>query len=274
MKFSFVLCALALLLSAGCSYRDLKNGTQATQTFGQSGANLGFAQIQAAVLGPKCARCHGAMVASYEAVKNLSQDIQARVGSSDANFVMPPPNAVPLTTEERNLLLAWIGAGSPRDPTQPNPANPSPPGNPPAPGNPSPPPGPAPTPRLSFANLSATVFQPKCARCHSGMMGSYESVVANLQEIEMRVRSTFDFEKMPPARAPQLTTEELNLLLDWIQAGAPREGNATPPPGRPQPPSQPPAPPAPLPPCEDSRAKNGDDDHCEDDFINQTERNL
>jgi uncharacterized membrane protein len=238
---------ILVLLSSGCSYRDLKEPQKISGSTQYTGANLSFAQIQASVLAPKCARCHG-WVNSYEAVKGLSGEIQARVESQDPNFLMPPTNAAPLSAEEKSLLLSWLASGAPRDSTN------APTPNPPAPVVPEPPVVPPPSlPRLSFSNVSAQVFQPKCARCHSGMLSSYESVVANLTQIESRVRSTLDFEKMPPPRAAQLTQEEFLLLTDWIKAGAPKGDQNSP---------NPPTNPTPTPPpCEDDlRGKKGDDD--------------
>jgi uncharacterized membrane protein len=249
MKKNFIqYLAITLVLASGCSYRDLKEPQKTTGTLPSTGSTMGFAQIQASVLGPKCARCHG-WATAYEAVKGLSGEIQTRVGSQDPNFLMPPVNAAPLSAEEKSLLLSWLAAGAPRDSTN----APSP--NPPAPVVPPPVVPPPSLPRLSFANVNAQVFQPKCARCHSGMMASYESVVANLTQIESRVRSTLDFDKMPPARAPQLTQEEFLLLTDWIKAGAPRGDQNSP---------NPPTNPTPTPPpCEDDlQGKKGDDDDC------------
>lgn len=272
-KASLLTIAMISLLF-GCSYRDLKNTDPSSGSLGQSGANLSFQQIQASILGPKCARCHG-WVASYETVKSFGQDIRARINSMSVNFVMPPPNAAALTPDEKNALSAWIAAGAPLDGTAPPAPNPTQPTQPP--GNPNPPTPPAPpAPRLSFETVNREVFQPKCARCHSGMMASYESVLANLQFIEMRVRSTFDFERMPPPRAPQLTVEEQDLLFDWIQAGAPKDGVQ---PGNPDPspnpnPTDPQNPTVPQPsPCEDLESKNGQDDLC-DDFISNSRKGL
>lgn len=293
MKKANLLWIALISLLFGCSYRDLKTTEPSSGSLGQSGASLSFQQIQASILGPKCARCHG-WVANYDTVKSLGQEIQARINSMSANFVMPPPNAAALSPEEKSALSSWIAAGSPLEggvtqPTPPIPSQPNEPPSPPSPPTPPVPPG-TPAPRLSFETVNRDVFQPKCARCHSGMMSSYERVVANLNLIEMRVRSTFDFEKMPPPRAPQLTNEELNLLLDWIQAGAPKDGPANPTdPNNPNDPTQPqPSPqpsPAPAPtdpsqpgqppvnPCEDPDSKKGQDDHC-DDFISTARKGL
>lgn len=228
------LLTLALLISS-CAYRTEKEGEPTARL---NAAALGFSEVQAAILGPKCARCHG-FVASYEGVVANLTEISARIASADPGFLMPPPGRGTLTAEEKAALQSWISRGAPQfagggtgnQPVEPAP-NPAP----------SPPPAPVPAPPgFNFANVQQKVFAPKCSRCH-GFVASYESVVPMLTEIESRVRSPLEFEQMPPPRATQLTEEEKNLLLDWIKAGAPEKsdgGGVAPAPG-PNPAPQPP----------------------------------
>lgn len=209
MRFATTLI-LAILLSS-CAYRVEKESEPTARLNANA---VGFSEVQAAILGPKCARCHG-WVASYDEVVANLDELSARVQSGDPGFMMPPPGRGTLTAEEKAALQGWIERGAPRFAEgggESRPPEPIP--------DPLPPPAPA-TPGLNFAHVQEKVLTPKCARCHGGMMGSYESVVANLTEIESRVRSAFEFDQMPPARAPQLNEEEKNLLLDWIKAGAP-----------------------------------------------------
>jgi uncharacterized membrane protein len=230
---SAILLITALLFSS-CSYRVEK---ESEPTVKLNTNALGFSEVQAAILGPKCARCHG-FVASYEGVVANLAAIAARTQSTDPGFMMPPPGRGSLTAEEKAALQSWIERGAPQ-------VGEGGPVTEPAP-RPSPMPAPPPAkPALSFAFVQQQVFTPKCAKCHGGMVGSYENVVAKLTEIESRVRSTFEWEQMPPPRASQLTEEEKNLLLDWIKAGAPQAGEG-----------EAPAP-APLPPRE---CEGGDDD--------------
>lgn len=197
---------LLLLFLSACSYRVEKEAMPEISL-----SSLGFPEVQAAILGPKCAQCHG-WVGNYERVIENLDEILARTRSRDPNFMMPPPNAAPLSATDRANLEAWIAKGAPRvgegePPSTPPPAPPLPPGL---------------SPDLTFANLRDSVLIPKCARCHSEMVNNYDSLVSDLLEIESRVRST-SFDQMPPLRAAQLTEEEKNLLLDWIEAGAPKD---------------------------------------------------
>lgn len=105
----------------------------------------------------------------------------------------------------------------------------------------------------SYAQVNAAVIQAKCATCHGVSGGnrgglnfeSYENVLAAANSIAGAVNAG----SMPPRTAPALSAGEKDLLLGWITAGAPREGqsgNAGTPPGTqptpnptPSPPSQP-----------------------------------
>lgn len=249
MKTAAILI-LALFFTS-CAYRTEKESEPTAKLNANA---IGFSEVQSAILGPKCARCHG-FVASYEGVVANLAEISARTMSGDPGFMMPPPGRGTLTADEKTALQGWISRGAPQfagGDTGTPPVDPAPgPGPGPTP-NPPPTPTPAP-PGLNFANVQQKVFTPKCARCHGGMVSSYANVVPMLTEIESRVRSPLEFEQMPPARAPQLTEEEKNLLLDWIKAGAPETsdgGGVNPAPG-----------PTPKPPPKDC-----EDDDDEDDF--------
>lgn len=261
------LLIFAFLISS-CAYRVEKEGEPTAKLNANA---MGFSEVQAAILGPKCARCHSDWAASYEGVVANLAEISARVASADPGFMMPPPGRGTLTAEEKAALQGWISRGAPQfadGGTGNQPVNPAPnPGpNPPEPPKNSPTPVPAP-PGLNFANVQEKVFTPKCSRCH-GFVESYDGVVARLAGIESRVRSPLEFEQMPPPKAAQLTDEEKNLLLDWIKAGAPEnsDGEGVTPGPSPQPPKD----------CED----RDDDDHEEDDLVthkkcdkNKDERN-
>ncbi|MBF0297852.1 MAG: hypothetical protein HQK51_03985 [Oligoflexia bacterium] len=73
---------------------------------------------------------------------------------------------------------------------------------------------------LSYKLVDDNIFTPKCVSCHGTaggvFLGSYESIVKNLQKIE---RVAIQEKTMPPM-AP-LSESERNLLSTWIKAGAP-----------------------------------------------------
>lgn len=195
---------LITLLLSSCAYKVQKEPEAGPEKI--SGP-IAFSRIQAEVL-PKCTRCHG-WAESYEGVRPLLSEIAARVASRDPGFRMPMPGSPDLTAGERALLLEWIARGGPEgepgEGTQPEP-----PVTPPVP----------PPPALNFAAVKAKVFDAKCLRCHGRDLDTYENARPLLREIDFRVRLE-GAGQMPPASRPQLTAEEKQLLLDWIQAGAP-----------------------------------------------------
>lgn len=260
-----------LLLFSSCSYRVEKE-LQDTLNSNQS---LGFAEIQSMVFAPKCARCHSGMVGSYDAVIANLSEIGRRVQLSGAGM-MPPASASALSEAEKNALLSWIANGAPLVGGDPVEQPSAPPGAPPTTPPVGPPPvAPVPPARLHFAYVKERVLTPKCARCHSGMVSNYESVLANIREIEDRIQITPDdplaFMMMPPEKAPPLSQEEKDILLRWIQDGAPRDSVG-----------EPPSTPVPTPdPCSKRRGGENEceddddhpeDDHPEDDRVAQVDR--
>lgn len=83
----------------------------------------GFDQINAAVIGPKCATCHsaqagggdGLFLVKYEEVFASREQMESEVRGG----FMPPRRGKPLTAVEKKSLLAWLAAGAPRNPVVP-----------------------------------------------------------------------------------------------------------------------------------------------------------
>lgn len=159
---------------------------------------------------------------------------------------MPPRSAASLSAEEKAFLLSWLSAGAPRNAAAGGGAPGSgAPGTTPNPGPiPTPPPGddcrkgddddddddciqqgepvPAPTPdAINFAMVYEQVFAPRCVSCHGERGGvnleTYDNVFANRQAIVDAVDGGF----MPPRSRGPLTPEQKELLMRWIQSGAP-----------------------------------------------------
>lgn len=222
-----IIFALSALLLASCSYKVEKEKEEIARI---DGASLGFAQVRS-VLGPKCSRCHGgdAWMSSYPAAKAIAQELSDRVQGIGPNRPMPPPNATQLTEAEKAAIVAWVKAGAPEAPGQqpveqpvtPPPAEP-PPVEPP-PVEPPPVEPPPPPPRLNFALVKAKVFDGKCLRCHREQLDAFANTRPLLKDIEFRVQDIGGEAQMPPSNKPQLTEEELKLVLDWIRSGAPEE---------------------------------------------------
>lgn len=80
------------------------------------------------------------------------------------------------------------------------------------------------TTSLTYANVNARVFQPRCFRCHAGaatdaegiQLDSYEKVLARIDDVRFEISGRH----MPPdISIPQA---EIDLVVNWIDAGAPQ----------------------------------------------------
>jgi uncharacterized membrane protein len=78
---------------------------------------------------------------------------------------------------------------------------------------------------LTYANVNARVITPRCLPCHSDAGGNpdgknfetYSNVLMHKSEMRFQVAQG----NMPPPPNSPLSDEERNLLIDWIDAGAP-----------------------------------------------------
>jgi uncharacterized membrane protein len=215
MKFEikkYLNLALAGLLLSSCSYKVDKEAEQPVMF---DGAKLSFNEVRSMALGPKCARCHD-FVASYADTKALASEISDRVQGIGPFRQMPPASASQLTSNEKAAIVAWVAAGAREIPGQvdqpvtPPPVTP-PPVEPPAPE------------KLTFAVVKAKVIDAKCLRCHKTDFDTFEHTAPLIQDIKFRIQDIGGMDQMPPEGKTQLTPEEKTLVLDWIQAGAPKE---------------------------------------------------
>ncbi len=86
---------------------------------------------------------------------------------------------------------------------------------------------------LSYKLVLERALQKSCVGCHSTPLGNkgglnletYENIFANKDEIRSRVSGR----TMPPASVPALSNEQVDLILAWIDSGAPRVPGDPPP---------------------------------------------
>jgi mono/diheme cytochrome c family protein len=175
-----------------------------------------------------------------------------------------------------DLIRQWIVAGAVRNGSGGAPPPPPPTTPPPAPPPPAPPPPvPPPPPGDGGANwdwIQANILAPRCVVCHGGASpmaglsweaGQYDPIVTNRK---MNLAGTYQivypgnpaasfmYLKIAgdpaagarmPLGGPYLDQATIDLIQQWIVAGALRNGGGTPPP--PPPTTPPPAPPPPPP---------------------------
>lgn len=78
--------------------------------------------------------------------------------------------------------------------------------------------------KLTYENVNARVFRPRCFRCHSGTatngngikLDSYRNVLNRIDNVRFEV----DHGNMPPDET--LPASEREFVVNWIDAGAPQ----------------------------------------------------
>ncbi len=94
----------------------------------------------------------------------------------------------------------------------------------------------APQTKVSFANDVQPILQSRCGSCHMGEfvskdlhMDSYESLMAGSQNgpviIAGNANDSLLVQKISsgemPKRGPKLTPAQIQVIIDWVNAGAP-----------------------------------------------------
>lgn len=235
IQFTSVLTLTSVLGIAACTYRLDKNaGNGGDGAPGEKITRLpGFDELRTSFLNAKCMTCHDGGQAtdlrSYTQFKENLSEARALVASGR----MPKKPAPPLSSEEFSLLVSWMDAGAPEngmdlaEPTPGAPASPTASPTPAPPATPGATPAPAPSPAIGFTRVVSEVLKPRCAKCHFSDdtdfdSGAYASVSTLKNAIRSRTTAPLSNRRhMPPANEPQLTPDELKLLTDWIDAGAP-----------------------------------------------------
>lgn len=212
---------LVFLFMAGCGnffdpkHRPLKDSNiQATEGV------LAFAEVREKVLSPFCMKCH-IQYGDYDFVK---QDLILILSAIEQNRM--PKSAPPLSSELKVLLRQWVDAGAPNttittlpEPTQPVPD----------------------VLVSTWDSLSKKIFTPKCVVCHSptgeapwvdlsSRAAMHRTLLKHMnfkepEKSNLIIRLSSKDEPMPPlppdSNIPQLTDEEVNVVIEWIRAYIP-----------------------------------------------------
>ncbi|PIS10458.1 MAG: hypothetical protein COT73_09200 [Bdellovibrio sp. CG10_big_fil_rev_8_21_14_0_10_47_8] len=227
---------LLALTSIGCARNPLTNGGG-----GSSGASaLGNGSGTAAsldsglttealtILQNNCSACHTsssgpAGIYNLTDVNHLVSNRLIVPGNPDASLIlqsieagrMPPGGA--LAIGDQQLLRQWIlgGAVAPSDPA----------------GGSTPPSLPPVVLEPTYSSLSKNIFVPYCVSCHSTNQKTEGYAFDNYANVMKSVRAGFPNRsllytitqsgEMPRNPYPTLTSEQLQVLSNWIVAGAP-----------------------------------------------------
>ncbi len=229
------LASFASLILASCSYyEDKRNGLADPRGNPAPSGKIetGFAQVNEILFVPACVRCHNVGNRQGGAALDTFQEVVAKIGRVRARIhdtVDPMPPDGPLSAMQLNALAVWIEAGMPEEtvvvsgPEQ----RPEPEPNPEPEPDPEPEsePEPEPEPNLTFAQVNAQIFEPKCAGCHSGegasagiRVDSYEAVTTNIEDHLFVIENNI----MPPRRIGALPDDLKGILQKWVEQGMPR----------------------------------------------------
>lgn len=222
---------LSVLTACGAGF-DTKGALIGGSDSGSSSLSLD-AKVEK-VFENNCASCHYGATQNTDTLTNVT-DLNALAtskfivpGSAEASPLyqevlqgaMPPGRS--LDSSDRELIANWIVSLNTPQPT-PTPT-PQPTVTPKPTATPSPSPTPA-NPNATFTNISKTILQNRCVGCHGGDGGySFNNYTNTMKAVtagkpnSSRLYTSVSSGAMP--RGGSLTTQQIQLIYDWILAGA------------------------------------------------------
>lgn len=210
---SGIVAMLAGFWLAGCNYSESKLGAGDVTTLSAC-APADFATAYQKVLKPYCVSCHGNANAARGVNVETHAGVKAHLGriqSQIASGAMPQGSVIPPGLKA--YVMNWLQSGAPLT-AQPAAAGSCQQGEPVSELCNVPP---------DFATVQRDVLKPRCFQCHSGdakkgagiILSSYSTVLSRIGAVQ----TSIEIRTMPPDGG--LKTYERNLMLRWIEAGAP-----------------------------------------------------
>jgi cytochrome c5 len=223
MKLLFYFILSLTLFGCGNFFRDKTNSSANIAGDGESvtKVTVDFSEVKQRIFEPHCVKCHS----NYANFASVKQSISNILGSIEQNRM--PKNAQPLGDDLKNLLRTWIAEGanenlmedSQTEPTDEDPTVLKP----------------------TWTSLSLHVFEPKCLVCHSPVGKAPWIDFSNRATMAKTLIKHIDFknpddsnlvirlrdseEPMPPlppqSTIPQLSEDEILVVVEWIKAGVP-----------------------------------------------------
>lgn len=222
---------LLLLGAGGCNYSIMKvQPAEVPRASLYKPSELSFSAVYSKVLRTNCTGCHGTSGGvNLETYQEVKRHLNAIVQSTITTRQMPKLPNMPLDSAQLGLLNAWIQAGAPETAGSDE--------------------VPLPTLEPTYASIRAVILEPKCLMCHApgkptarvplvtwkDLLESPLDIVipGNAAESGLILSVTHeDPDKlMPPPRDKEgkptgyspLSAREIQVLMDWINRGAPSE---------------------------------------------------
>ncbi|MGZ3768076.1 MAG: c-type cytochrome domain-containing protein [Bdellovibrio sp.] len=223
---NIILSLFAISLSA-CSFpqgllNDPQKSTTATTSFNVSNMDPQLKAAALAILNQNCTSCHTqssgpAGVYNLTDANHLFSSGLLIAGSPDSSplfisiksGVMPPSGA--LSTADQNTLRDFIIAAG-------------------ASGSGINQPPPPPTPEPTFTYIESQILGPKCTGCHNQTSAAagyaFDTYTSTLKAVSKstptgsKLYTETQQGSMPPSPRTPLASDEVNLILTWIQNGA------------------------------------------------------
>lgn len=224
MRIIFFLIFILSITACGNFFRDKTN--PGASFSGESGSitkgTIEFAEVKQKIFDPHCVKCHS----NYVNFASVKQSISNILNSVEQNRM--PKNAPPLAEELKNLLRSWIAEGANETLTddtqnQPNDDDDDT------------------LLKPTWASLNLHIFDSKCLVCHrpggqapwidfSNRASMAKTLLKHIdfknpEESNLVLRLRDPEEPMPPlppqSTIPQLTEEEVLVVIEWIKAGVP-----------------------------------------------------
>lgn len=199
-----------------------------------------FAEVRDKVFQVHCFTCHGnggsaggVNLETYAAAAPWAPQIKFDI----VNDIMPKAPNPPVPQDQKNIVIAWVDAGAPENfeignCNEPGSDTGSAPGSPDSgdstgPFDPSNPLEEVPPDNeINYTLVREKIFKVSCFSCHSNAGGNvdginletYFNATQELEDIEEVIREN----EMPPAPRPSLGNIPRQVLLRWIELGAPR----------------------------------------------------
>lgn len=232
----FLMTVLIMIFLTSCSdYTEIKEGILSNSPGGFTPVTPGtpdtpkslvdFAQIKKTIIDTSCIQCHLGY-SNYQTVRGDVDNILSQVLTNRM-----PKNASPINDELKALLQEWVNDGAPEFVVSSDNNDSDIPDS---------------TPQLpseleaTWESLSTNIIFPKCVSCHNAngqasflplstrqdFFDGRDYLLNNFQD----ARSSYLIEvitdpeePMPPLWAPfeQLTEEEVDILVEWIEKGLP-----------------------------------------------------
>jgi mono/diheme cytochrome c family protein len=206
-------------------------------------ANVNYQDDVLPIFQQRCAECHGdeeqeegLKLTTYRAAMNGSQNgTVIEPGDPDSSYLVKliangqmPKRGDPLPQSEIDTIIAWIAAGAPETApaaTESEPAE-----------------APVDLTNVNYQDHVLPIFQQHCAECHgdeeqeeglklttyrAAMNGSQNGTVIEPGDPDSSYLVKLVVEGQMPKRGDPLSQEEIDIIIAWIEAGAPETAPAT-----------------------------------------------